>query len=198
MRVGTLAVCLACLVTGCDGTLNLGTNDGGASANSEAGDAQDSSHSNDSPTSTTDSGKSSGGTILAALTAGGEDDAGSCVESCSVAPGPTTAFTAGPQIHGSWRICSGETGEFPPGTIGLEFDPGGHLYYLVAGPSGDPVRGSGFQYQATYETQCGGFIPVTGTNNFIFEPIVSACPRQVFMKFTSGDVACGGSFGPDS
>jgi hypothetical protein len=194
MHARTIAICLTCLVTGCDANLQLGNNDGGPMGAQDSGsaDVQDSSHPRDSSAPSNDSGV--GGTILAALTPSGDDDAGSCVESCSVAPGPTTAFTAGPQIHGTWRVCSGDTSNFPSETIGLEFDPGGHLYYLVAGPSGDPVRGSGFEYQATYEVDCGGFIPVTGTKNFIFAPIVSACPRQVWMKFTSGDVVCGGTF----
>jgi hypothetical protein len=135
-------------------------------------------------------GDGGGGAILAALDVGKDDAGASCVQSCSAVPGMAVQFgTVGApdtELVGSWRICTGSLGVGPANAIGIEFDASaGSLYYLVAGPSGDPVRGAGFAYQGTYEpTYYDGevyLLITTGADTVTYQPIYSPCPRQFWM-----------------
>jgi hypothetical protein len=212
MSSRAFALFLTFLALGCDGTLQLGMNDGGPEGFKDSGGSDskgpeppvvgdsggDGSHDSSIPgdSSTALDGGADGGTVLAALTAGGAEDAGSCVQSCSADPSAPMPFTFNAQLLGSWRICSGDVSRFPPKTIGLEFDPSGTLFYLVAGPSGDPVRGTGFEYQTLYQTDFGAFNGTSGIFVAVMgaEPVdyafeFSACPRQALMTLA---ILCGG------
>jgi hypothetical protein len=181
MRSRTLAIVLACSAAGCDGTVQLGSNEGDSSARGDSsGNPADSS--------------GDGGAIMAALTPGGNDDAGSCVRACSATPGPSTPLTTNAELLGSWLVCSGNLGTYPPKTVGIEFAASA-AYYLVLGPSGEPMRGTGFEYQATWE-RCSSYVILTmGSHTAIYQPVLSECPRQVWMTFVTGDIACGGHSG---
>jgi hypothetical protein len=215
MRSRTAAICLALLATaGCEGTLQLGTNDGGEAdaGDADTSDANDSgrsgfqdagkesgSYSPDANLPLTNEGGSDAAAIMAALTPGGGDDAGTCVQACSATPGASIPLTHGTELVGTWRICSGSLGSSPPDTIGIELSSevvssdGDRAYYLVAGPSGEPVRGTGFAYEATWTDVCGAYVSVTtGSQTTLYQPILSECPRQVWMTFVKGDVGCSG------
>ena len=204
-------------VSGCDSSLQLGSDEGGAPSSTdggtdsghvarEAGRISDSAPSVDvggdvghrdsasGPDASHLPGDGGGGAILAALDVG-EDDAGaSCVQACSAVAGMAVQFgtvdAPDTVLVGSWRICSGSLGIGPANAIGVEFDTsGGSLYYLVAGPSGDPERGAGFAYQGTYEpTFYDGAVYLqisTGADTVTYQPIYSPCPRQFWMAISS-------------
>ena len=61
-------------------------------------------------------------------------------------------------LFGLWQLCSWIQTPFdaPTSAIGVEFGApqtggGGEMYYLVPGPSGQPVRGPGPDYQRRYD-----------------------------------------------
>jgi hypothetical protein len=204
-------------VSGCNSTLQLGSDEGGAPPSKdggtdsghvarEAGRISDSAPSVDvggdvghrdsasGPDASHLPGDGGGGAILAALDVG-EDDAGaSCVQACSAVAGMAVQFgtvdAPDTVLVGSWRICSGSLGIGPANAIGVEFDTsGGSLYYLVAGPSGDPERGAGFAYQGTYESlfyDGATYLQIrTGADTVTYQPIYSPCPRQFWMAISS-------------
>lgn len=117
------------------------------------------------------SGKDGG--VVSAGGAGGAGPSsvvdGSCSATCSTPAGTVQALHSVDEIYaalaGTWQFCT-DTATWnavgPSDAIGIEFGPassvpmsngptvGGDAYYLVQGATG-PVRGSGFNYQLTYD-----------------------------------------------
>jgi hypothetical protein len=132
-------------------------------------------------------------------------DGGACQATCST-PAGTVQVTSSlaqayAQLQGQWLFCSGQqyVGGPPADAIGVEFaappadggcgglgdPPCGEsaFYYLVQGSTG-PVRGSGFDYQLTYDISGGGdvyFVNVHPAPNAQFGGSFrySPCPKEI-------------------
>jgi hypothetical protein len=106
------------------------------------------------------------------------------VEAFSSASDVATAVT------GRWRFCSSIATWHsfgPPDAAGIEFAPGGTLYFLVEGPTGES-RGAGFAYEWTYDvdTSDGVYqldLHPTADSGWSSTIRYSPCPRE--LEFTS-------------
>ncbi len=123
-------------------------------------------------------GNGLGGLGAGTSTTPGMQDAGNCISNCSTPAGTVQTFSSVSEVYsalvGLWQICPGSGNTYPGApadTIGVEYGQassqvtsngstvGGNMYYLVQGAAG-PVRGSGFNYQLTYN------VSPEGTNLF--------------------------------
>jgi hypothetical protein len=105
-------------------------------------------------------------------------EAAACFASCSTPAGPVMDFASLDQVYaamaGQWLFCGGKSAYTiaPADAIGVEYTSvtgdaadaacynagttcGGQMYFLVQGPSG-PVRGTGFDYELTYDVSPEG------------------------------------------
>jgi hypothetical protein len=105
-----------------------------------------------------------------------------CAATCDTPMGSAVSISSNDFLAGRWRICAGldqwtKLGA-PADTIGVEYTPDGHMYYLVNGPTG-PVRGAGFAYQLTYDVLPTGQLNMHPAPNagFFGTASVSPCPR---------------------
>jgi hypothetical protein len=131
---------------------------------------------------------------------------------CSTPPGLVEPFSTIDRVYawvtGKWLFCTGRAnwqGAAPSDAIGVEFTPGssaptargstvgGNMYYLVQGPSG-PVRGSGCNYQLTYDISPEGTsyqfnVHPDPNSGFVLRLKYSACPRELdaFVDYATTD-----------
>jgi hypothetical protein len=107
-----------------------------------------------------------------------------CAATCETPAGPATTLSSNGAMVGRWEICSSRDDwakvGAPVDTIGVEYTPDGHMYYLIAGPAG-PVRGVGFAYQLTYDVLSTGQLNMHPAPNagFFGTVSVSPCPREL-------------------
>ena len=99
-------------------------------------------------------------------------------------------------LVGRWQLCSWIQSPFdaPTDALGVEFvtpqpGGGGDMYYLVDGPSGQPVRGAGSAYQRRYDVAlAGGQFQLnmhrpTGVAPATFEAFT--CPEQFEIRLSA-------------
>ena len=101
-------------------------------------------------------------------------------------------------VVGTWLRCSCPSGAGtigPMASVGVEFTPDKHFYFLYLDGAGKLVRGGSFDDQGTYDYTGGSqmnFHFATGGGNG-GHPVFSACPRKFEILFD-----CGGAHGCDS
>jgi hypothetical protein len=117
-----------------------------------------------------------------------------CWASCCTPAGAVEAFSSASDVAtavtGRWRFCSSIATWHsfgPPDAVGIEFAPGGTLYFLVDGPTGES-RGAGFAYEWTYDvdTSDGVYqldLHPTADSGWSSTIRYSPCPRE--LEFTS-------------
>jgi hypothetical protein len=107
---------------------------------------------------------------------------------CGTPPGPAVPLSTTGQLYaamtGRWQICSGrdiwKTVGAPTDAVGVEYSADGRMYYLVAG-AGGAVRGSGFDYQLTYDVLVSGQVNMHPAPNAAFFGTLqySSTPREL-------------------
>jgi hypothetical protein len=105
-----------------------------------------------------------------------------CAATCDTPVAQSIPLSSNGALVGRWEICSGHDQwtklGAPLDTIGVEYTPDGHTYYLVTGPAG-PERGVGFAYQLTYDLLSTGQLNMHPAPNagFFGSASLSPCPR---------------------